>query len=63
MQSFSKRDAEASPRELIDAPFGVSLLKLTAGSNLYPAVAETRWLNFAAARCSGLCLYVDWQSY
>ncbi len=33
MQSFSKTDTKASPYcdELIDAPFGVSLLKLIAG--------------------------------
>jgi hypothetical protein len=39
------------------ASLGISLLKLTAGSDLYPAAAEMRWQNFAAARCSGLWLH------
>jgi hypothetical protein len=44
---------EAPFRELITA-LGISTRKLTAGSDLYPAAAETRWQSFAAANYSQL---------
>jgi hypothetical protein len=41
------------------AALGISIHKLTAGRDLYPAAAETRWQNFATARCSRLCLHLN----
>jgi hypothetical protein len=43
-------------RESITA-LGISTRKLTAGSDIYPSAAETRWQNFAAANYSQLCVH------
>jgi hypothetical protein len=53
-------DAKALPCETI-SPFGVNLLKLTAGGDLLTVVAARRMQNFSVARCSaGICLYAWW---
>jgi hypothetical protein len=48
--------AEAPLRESI-ARLEISTCKLTAGGDLYPAAAETRWHNFAAANYSRLSFH------
>jgi hypothetical protein len=50
--------AEAPLRESI-ARLGISTRKLTAGGDLYPAAAETRWHNFAAANYSQLSFHAS----
>jgi hypothetical protein len=50
--------AEAPLRELI-ASLRISTRKLTAEGDLYPAAAETRWHNFAAANYSQLAFHLQ----
>jgi hypothetical protein len=50
-QTHASGAAEAPFRETI-APLAISIRKLTAGGDLYPAAAETRWRNFADANSS-----------